>query len=454
VTSTNYGTASSSGEDAWKLEEFGSGEGARDGDGDAQWTVLDEHPHNPARDKSSPPSLNPDISAEAVALKFVEVSSSSKRKRTGATGMAEQPQTDEEKKAVIDNEKAKASLLQYQLVGELDHISTEKLASHTDAEDNAPRVDLFHDEIVAPIQASRAELIVAAIENAQETLVESLRKAKCEEKSKKEGTRGHLFHKEILAPIEAARTESIVAALENAKETLVESVRRAKRKEAKKKTDNAKKRVVLLTRHIRVLEAHKKKLPTGYFKVENAKGDVLGSLCSVFSIPAKKMDGTPKKADDKRNSLREELGTESPRTVFDDALEDLKQQLVSTENDKRNENSKKGTRDDVSATRKKKDNAKKRVLWLTKHISVLEAHKTKLPTGYWMAENAKGGVLGSLCGIFSIPATKKDGTTNKADDKRHAIHEILGEERPKTVFDDALEDLKQQLVSEMIAASY
>jgi hypothetical protein len=211
---------------------------------------------------------------------------------------------------------------------------------------------------------------------------------------------------------------------------------------------------VLLTRHIRVLEAHKKKLTTGYFKVENAKGDVLGSLCSVFSIPAKKMDGTPKKADDKRNSLREELGTESPRTVFDDALEGLKQQLVSTENDKRNENSKKGTRDDVSATRKKKDNAKKRVLWLTKHISVLEAHKAKLPTGYWMAENAKGGVLGSLCGIFSIPATKKDGTTNKADDKRHAIHEILGEERPKTVFDDALEDLKQQLVSEMIAASY
>jgi ribosome-associated translation inhibitor RaiA len=385
-------------------------------------------------------------------LKLVKFSSSIERKQTVLTRTAEQ-QTVKEKKPVIDYEKVEASFLQNQL-GQLNQTSMEtlRLAGYTDVEEKSLSLDPIHHEILAPIEASRAELIVAAIESAKETFVGSIGRARSE-RSKKEGTRGHLFHVEILAPTEDARAESIVAALENAKETLVESVRRTKSKEAKKKKDDANKRVVLLTRHIRVLEAHKKKLPTGYYKADNAKGDVLGSLCSVFSIPAKKMDGTPNKADDKRLAIREILGAESPRTAFDSALEDLKQQLVCAKKGKQDEMAKKGNRDDLSATRKKKGNSKKRAVWLTKHISVLEVHKTKLPTGYWMAENAKGGVLGSLCSIFSIPVTKNDGTSNNADDKRLAIRKILGAESPRTVFDDALEDLKQQLVSEMITAA-
>jgi hypothetical protein len=357
--------------------------------------MLDDYLENPGRDKSSPPAPNPENPAETVALTLVEFSLSSERKQTLPTRTAEQ-QMDEEKKPVINYEKAEASSLQNRL-GELDQASMEKLAGYTDAERNPLSLDLFHNEILTPIEASRAESIVAAIQNAKETLVESVRKAKSEKNLKEK--------------------------------------------------DNAKKRVVLLTRHIRVLEAHKTKFPTDYYKAENAKGDVLGSLCSVFSIPAKKMDGTLIKAHDKRLAIREELGTKSPRTIFDDALEDLKQQLY---NGKRDEKAKKGTRGDVSATKKKKDNAKKRVVWLTKHIRVLEAHKTKIPTSYWKAENAKGDVLGSLCSVFSIPAKKEDGTTNKADDNRLAVREKLGAESPRMVFDDALEDLKQQLVSEMI----
>jgi phosphate/sulfate permease len=109
----------------------------------------------------------------------------------------------------------------------------------------------------------------------------------------------------------------------------------------------------------------------------------------------------------------------------------------------------------VATTKKEKKKAKKRVEWLTRHICILKAHKTKFPSGYYKAENAKGNVLGSLCIVFSVPAKKVNGTTtNKAADKRLAIQKALGEENPKRVFDETLEDLKQQLVSEVMNAAY
>jgi hypothetical protein len=88
----------------------------------------------------------------------------------------------------------------------------------------------------------------------------------------------------------------------------------------------------------------------------------------------------------------------------------------------------------------------KRVASLTKHVGRLEAHKMNFPTGYWKPENAKGGVLDSLCTVFSIPAKKADGTTNKADDKRLALGVKLGSATPRAIFDVTLVALKLQLM--------
>lgn len=273
--------------------------------------MLDEHLRNPAGDEGSPPVPNPENPAEAVALKLVEFAPSGERKQTrmdeksraavneaplgknadtkrkGSKGpflsnftqtvstQASEQQTDDETKPVY--EKAEASSLQNQH-GELDQGSMEKLAGYTDGEGSPRSFHLFHDE---PMKED-GDKVLSAKSHADP----------------------------LLSTTHASNRMERIAI-------------------TKKEKVKAKKRVVWLTRHIRILEAHKTSLPTGYFKAENCRGNVLGCLCGIFSIPAKKKDGTTNRAKDKRLAIEKELGEKNPRRVFDNALEDLKQQLVS-----------------------------------------------------------------------------------------------------------------------------
>jgi ribosomal protein L23 len=283
--------------------------------------MLDEYLQNPDRDQSSPPVPNPENPAEAVALKLVEFAPSSERKQTISTRTAEQQmdeqsriflnntplgksadvkgkgnnvsfvsnvtqtvstrtaeqQMDDEKEPVIDYKKAEASFLQSQ-DGKLDQGMMEKLAGCTDVEEKPRSLDVFHEKTKKEEQ-------------------DKLRSATCAAAN-------------LLSVSHASNRKKRVATTKN-------------------KNVKANRRVVWLTRHIRVLETHKKKLPTGYYEAKNWKGNVLGSLCSVFSAPAKMKDGTTNKADDKRLAIQKELGEENPKRVFDDTLMDLKQELVS-----------------------------------------------------------------------------------------------------------------------------
>jgi hypothetical protein len=328
--------------------------------------MLDDHFQYPARDKSSPPLPNPQNPAEAIALKLVEFAPFSEPKQTISPRTTEQQtdeqsrtflnstpldksvymkkqgskgplasnfthtvstrtaeqQMDEEKKPVIEYEKAEASFLQTQH-SELDQVWMEKLAGCTDAEENPGSLHVFHEktkkEEGGQVRSAKRGAKMAQDLNRKKRVV----LADCTDAEENTGSL-HLFHEKTKkkegGQARSAKRGAKMAQALNRKKGVGTTQR---------KTFKATKRVVWLTRHIRVLEAHKTKVPTGYFKAENCKGIILGSLCSVFSIPAKKEDGTTIKADDRRLAIYEALGEENPRRVFDDALEDLKQQLIS-----------------------------------------------------------------------------------------------------------------------------